>query len=152
MLKTILVPIDGSDSSIRAMNVGLDIALKFNSKVVIMNVIRETIFPKIRARDVLYSAPTEGYVEYSNKVREVRNILLKEALEDAQKYVDYKLEIDTILLEGNPAEMILAEADAINADLIVIGSRGLGGIRELLMGSVGSAVVKGSKVPVTIVH
>ena len=151
MLKTILVPIDGSDSANRALNVALDMALKFNSKVVIMNVIKETIFPKIRARDVLYSAPTKGYVEYSNKIREVRKILLQESLEDAQAYVKHKLEIDTILLEGNPAEMILAEADAIKANLIVIGSRGLGGVRGLLLGSVSQAVVKGAKVPVTVV-
>jgi len=151
MLKNILVPIDGSDSANRALNVALDIAKKFNSKVTIMNVIKETIFPKIRTRDILYASPPKGYLEYSNKIREVRKILLHEALEDARAYVEHKLEIDFILLEGNPAEMILAEADAIKADLIVIGSRGLGGVRRLLLGSVSQAVVKGARVPVTVV-
>jgi len=47
--------------------------------------------------------------------------------------------------------LILAESDAINADLIVIGSRGLGRVEGLLLGSVSGAVVMGSKIPVTIV-
>jgi len=102
-------------------------------------------------RDIIYDSPPKGYVEYSENLRNVRKILLDEALKHAQSTTNYKIEVDTILLEGYPAELILAESDAINADLIVIGSRGLGRVEGLLLGSVSGAVVMGSKIPVTIV-
>jgi len=151
LIKTILVPIDGSDNSSRALDYALDNAMKYNSKVTIMNVIKETIFPILRTRDIIYDSPPKGYVEYSENLRNVRKILLDEALKHAQSTTNYKIEVDTILLEGYPAELILAESDAINADLIVIGSRGLGRVEGLLLGSVSGAVVMGSKIPVTIV-
>ena len=44
----------------------------------------------------------------------------------------------------------MSAAKAMNADLVVIGSRGLGGVKELLLGSVSNAIVHGSKIPVLI--
>jgi len=57
LIKTILVPIDGSDNSSRALDYALDNAMKYNSKVTIMNVIKETIFPILRTRDIIYDSP-----------------------------------------------------------------------------------------------
>ncbi|MNR36447.1 Stress response protein NhaX [compost metagenome] len=55
------------------------------------------------------------------------------------------------LLQGSPAEVILAYAKEHGADVIVIGSRGLGGIREFVLGSVSHNVVQSARIPVLVV-
>lgn len=58
-----------------------------------------------------------------------------------------KVEMD----QGAPAETILEHAQKNGADLIVIGSRGLGGIREFVLGSVSHNVVQHARIPVLVV-
>jgi nucleotide-binding universal stress UspA family protein len=58
------------------------------------------------------------------------------------------LEIETRLVEG-PAASVLTK-EAANADLLVVGSRGLGGLRELLLGSVGRQCAQHASCPVLI--
>lgn len=55
------------------------------------------------------------------------------------------------LLQGSPAEIILNYAKEQDADVIVIGSRGLGGIREFVLGSVSHNVVQSARIPVLVV-
>lgn len=55
------------------------------------------------------------------------------------------------LLQGSPAEVILAYAKEHTVDVIVIGSRGLGGIREFVLGSVSHNVVQSARIPVLVV-
>jgi nucleotide-binding universal stress UspA family protein len=54
-------------------------------------------------------------------------------------------------VRGIPAEELLAEADSGSADLLVVGSRGAGGFRKLLMGSVCSQVTLHARVPVVVI-
>ena len=53
---------------------------------------------------------------------------------------------------GDPADVILSVADKDGADLIVVGSRGLGEYAELLLGSVSRKILHLAKVPVMVVH
>lgn len=55
------------------------------------------------------------------------------------------------MIQGPPAEVILEYANQNGSDLIVIGSRGLGGIREFVLGSVSHNVVQHAKIPVLVV-
>lgn len=57
----------------------------------------------------------------------------------------------TVLVKAHPAKAILDVAKSEGADLIVVGSRGLGGVKGLFLGSVSNAVVQNSKVPVMVV-
>jgi nucleotide-binding universal stress UspA family protein len=56
------------------------------------------------------------------------------------------------VLEGNAPEVIVRRAQEHECDFIVMGARGLGAMREVLLGSVSSAVLKNASVPVTIVQ
>ncbi len=56
-----------------------------------------------------------------------------------------------VMLEGSPADAILEYAQKINADMIVVGSRGLSTFRGLLLGSVSAKLVRESKIPVLVV-
>jgi nucleotide-binding universal stress UspA family protein len=61
------------------------------------------------------------------------------------------VKVQTLLAKGRPAKIILYTARVENADLIAIGSRGLRGMKGVLLGSVSSAVVERSRVPVLVV-
>jgi nucleotide-binding universal stress UspA family protein len=54
--------------------------------------------------------------------------------------------------EGNPVQILLDAASQTQADLIVVGTRGLRGTAKILLGSVSSGVVAGAKAPVTVLH
>jgi nucleotide-binding universal stress UspA family protein len=59
--------------------------------------------------------------------------------------------VETVIARGYPSKVILKTAEDVSANLIVIGSRGLSGIRELFLGSVSHAVVQHSTIPVLVV-
>ncbi len=58
--------------------------------------------------------------------------------------------MDVVVHEG-PARKIIGQAKQLNCDLIVIGSRGLGGFKKLLLGSISSYVVNNAPMPVLVV-
>jgi monovalent cation/proton antiporter MnhG/PhaG subunit len=62
------------------------------------------------------------------------------------------LGVEHVVRRGRPATTIIDEAKALSADLVVVGSRGLGWVQTLLMGSVASAVVDGARCPVLVVR
>jgi nucleotide-binding universal stress UspA family protein len=70
------------------------------------------------------------------------------ALEDAGDLAD-DVDVETVVREGAPAQVLLEEAD--DADLLVVGSRGLGGFRGLLLGSVSQQCAHHAPCPVVIV-
>lgn len=61
------------------------------------------------------------------------------------------IEIKTLIYEGIPATCLLAAAEQEKAELIVIGSHGLGFLRRVLMGSTAMGVLKGARCPVLVV-
>jgi nucleotide-binding universal stress UspA family protein len=61
------------------------------------------------------------------------------------------LKVDTYTPHGDPATEIALVADKLGADLLVVGSRGFGAVHGALVGSVSRALMKRSKVPVTVV-
>ena len=156
MFKKILIPIDGSQQANDALLKGLEIAKIHGSKVEILHVttfseeytpdmsVNENTFPQESA------TPTEWITEYMENIRQNNENMLDSALKYANKFSP-SITIITKLLTGRAAENILVGAEEGNFDLIVIGCRGLGGFKELVLGSVSHSVVNGSKIPVLIV-
>jgi nucleotide-binding universal stress UspA family protein len=60
------------------------------------------------------------------------------------------VDCETVVLEGQPAETLLGAAG--DADLVIVGSRGLGGFKRLMLGSVSDQVVHHAVCPVLVVH
>jgi nucleotide-binding universal stress UspA family protein len=76
----------------------------------------------------------------------------EKAQADAIKLLETaKVKHSTVVLVGQPAESIVAEADKDRCDLIYMGTRGLGAVSNLFMGSVATKVLHLSKVPVILV-
>lgn len=64
---------------------------------------------------------------------------------------EYGVSLDTAVVEGRPADAIVAYADDHAIDHVVMGSRGRSGVSRVLLGSVAGTVVQDSSVPVTVV-
>lgn len=141
MFDRILVPVDGSDYSFRAVKAASSIAEKYRSQVTLLYVV------DVPARNPLYSPELTAFPErvIDDLEREGKNVLVKAAAEFKETKV-YDL-----VRVGHPAGEILTEAGN-GYDLIVIGSRGLGELKGFLLGSVSDRVSHHARCPVMIIH
>ncbi len=155
MFRKILVPIDGSKHAHTALKTALELAEVHGSVLEILHV---TSYSEVYARtesgaDDLSedsASPPEWIEEYMAKLRENDEKMLSQSLREAEK-LHPELEITSKLLWGRPGKVIVSEAEEGGFDLVVIGSRGLGGLAGLVLGSVSQHVVNESKVPVLVV-
>jgi nucleotide-binding universal stress UspA family protein len=144
MYKRILVPIDGSSTSERALQEAIKLIDAQPAQLRLVHVV-----------DDLQFLDTEGYVDYA-ELREMTRKIGARSLAKAEaiaKQAD--ITVETSLLEANGeriAQVIDAEADSWSADLIVIGTHGRSGFNHLLFGSVAEGVVRGASVPVLLVR
>ena len=72
--------------------------------------------------------------------------------EAARPLRDQGFRVQTVVVEGEPAEAITGAAAESGADLIVMGSHGHSQVRHFLLGSVTEAVIRGSEIPVLVVR
>ena len=147
MSNKILVAIDGSETADLALNFGLDIATKYSAEVLIISVF-DTISQYLVSQGMLY-APN-SITKYLEELEAFHKKVLVEALKKGKK-MKSKLNVSTKLLKGRAADKIVETANECGFDLIVMGSRGLGGIKEFFLGSVSDRVADEAKCPVLIV-
>ncbi len=144
MFKNILVPVDGSEGSWRALTNAMEIGSKFDSQLTVVNVIQPYNNAALLAVPLDNATITQG----NSELEKVGDRVLEMAQERLSAYkgkVEYCLEV------GHPSERIIALSKKSNCDAIVIGSRGLSGIAEFFLGSVSSKVAQYAGVPVLIV-
>ena len=147
MIKKILFSIDGSQSADYALDFGLDLARKYSAEVMIVSVF-DSPRSSLVVKGMLYS-PTSTEKSLK-KLRNFHEKILLEALKKTKKNSP-KLKVSIKLLEGRPADKIVETAKERAFDLTVIGSRGLGGIKEFVLGSVSDRVADEAPCPVLIV-
>jgi len=138
LITSILVPVDGSDHAEKALNYALNMAGKHDAKVEILTVV-----------DEVKMAP-DWVREYSEKLREQGEDVLTKAFSKAVKEKP-NVKISKRLAEGYASEEIVKYAEKGHHDLIIMGSRGMGIVRGLVLGSVSSRVVNQAEIPVLIV-
>jgi nucleotide-binding universal stress UspA family protein len=142
-----LVAIDGSKTADKALDFGLDLAAKYSAEVLVVSVF-DVISTSLVARGMVFSPA--GTTKYLEELEAFHSHVLVDALVKAKKF-KAKLKISTKLLKGRAADKIVDEANEGGFGLIVVGSRGLGGIKEFLLGSVSDRVADEAKCPVLIV-
>jgi len=157
LFKKILVPIDGSRQAHSALKTALELAKIHMSELEILHVTsysEEYTATRSESGVDLMSeesaSPPEWINEYIAKVRENDEKMLSQALKNAENLYP-KLKITAKFLWGRPGKCIVSDAEEGGFDLVVIGSRGLGGISGLVLGSVSHHVVKESKIPILVV-
>jgi nucleotide-binding universal stress UspA family protein len=141
MFTKILVPADGSDNSYRALETALILSEKLGSNISVVNVMEQVPITHIESEKLL-SELLEAYK------KENQEILSKCSDIARQKGITIK----TILLQGNPAPVILDYSKKENFDLVIMGSRGMGKFKELILGSVSSKIVHHSPCAIMIIR
>jgi len=140
-MKRILVAIDGSEPSLKAARMAADIALRFGSKLTLVHVVPKLLLPP----DVYGLTIAEVEKEH----RAYADRLLERALATLE---EPGLDVSTAVLYGSPAEAIAEEGAAADVGMIVAGSRGLGAVARMFLGSVSDRLVHISSKPVLVVH
>jgi len=135
MFSKIVVPVDGSEHALRAVDAAVDLAGKYGSEIHLVNVTRRAKY----VGDIDRFAQSEYRQAGSSFVSDE---LSKSILENAKTHARQagKSNVKTEMREGNVARGIVEFAEEIGADAIVMGCRGLGDIDSLLLGSVSHKV------------
>lgn len=140
MLSKILVPVDGSDNAFRALDQAIFLAKGAGAQLTAMHVIE---------------SPPTVYVESQKLLDDLMSNYRKESVKvlDRCKEVAQKAgaKIETVMAEGDAASTIAGYAQKEGFDLIVIGSRGLGKFKKLVLGSTSSKVLHNTKSSVLVV-
>jgi nucleotide-binding universal stress UspA family protein len=134
----ILVPIDFSPHSRKALNYAMGLARQFGSEVTLLHVMEQVFYP----RDWAYPFTI---VDFPARCK----VLMKELKALAQRY---RAKIRTVVLLGRPWEEIVDVAKEEKTDLIVIGTHGYTGLKHALVGSIAEKVVRQAPCPVLTVR
>lgn len=140
----LFVCFDGSEHSIRALTTAISMAFKFNAQV-----------------SVAHAVPLplngyglgEPYYDWDSFEKSAKQRIEKQLHPFAEAARKMGVILTSVFLGGTVsiAESLITSSEKERADMIVMGSRGIGGFRGLMMGSVSQAVAAHSKIPVMIV-
>jgi nucleotide-binding universal stress UspA family protein len=129
----ILVPLDGSEHSKRALHEAINLAKMTNGTITLLNV--QPHHPSL-------TSPVSHHTSEAPQ-----SIVLSEGQKIVQ---EAGINVNTLLLQGNVVDQIVKTAKDVNSDLIVIGARGLSKLEELLLGSVSHGVAEKAPCPVIV--
>ncbi|MFN8674505.1 MAG: universal stress protein [Candidatus Sericytochromatia bacterium] len=140
-MKKILYPTDGSDNANKALEYVKDFAKKFEAKVIVL---------------INYEIPNYyGRYDAMQVFNDLDSQLRRNCTEIAEKKVAELAEegIDAvhIVTTGDAGDRVVQEAERHNVDFIVMGCRGLGGIKSFLLGSVSNYVLHHTNIPTLII-
>jgi nucleotide-binding universal stress UspA family protein len=159
LLAKILVPLDGSEHSLKALEYAIALASKFSSVIHVVHIVHivqaiaaMTYDTAFMMRDIYTRASDmtgpSFIIDLKNHLNENGRRIL--ATTDV-KTKEAGIKAVTTLLYGSPAEEIISFAEKEEVDLIVIGDRGLGSVTRFFLGSVSNKVSRHAPCPVLIV-
>jgi nucleotide-binding universal stress UspA family protein len=146
MFRNILLGADRSEHAFAAVREGADIADAEGATLTIMTVYSSRLpWPVTMTRGGISPETVDKLVGWARMEAQA-------ILDDASSLVRPAVDVRTLLVDGEPADAILRQAEAAGHDLIVMGSRGRGDAASILLGSVSRQVLHYSRVPVLVVH
>ncbi|KNC81806.1 hypothetical protein SARC_05891 [Sphaeroforma arctica JP610] len=145
----VLIGLDGSDCSKHALKWALDNVVRDKDLLFLVIAFQPQLVPLALGPDmeVQFTNPPDNEIE---KMMSQCNDYLEQIGTEVigERSIEYKL----LSLQGDPRDVFPAVCDKEQIDMVVVGSRGMGAIKRLLVGSVSDALVHNLKVPVTVVH
>ena len=152
MYKTILVPLDGSEPSRHALAHAISIASKYGARLKLLAVVPQVVLP-VFPDEGFGTAPVtaaKDMARYQDKMKDLYEGVLAEAIAKLKEERS-EIEVVAVLREGRPSATIVEVAENDGVDLIVMGSRGVGGITGWILGSTSRRVVDSCTRPILIV-
>lgn len=146
MIKNVLIAVDGSKHSLKTVEYGAQIAKGVGAKALLYHVVKPYQLPESLRK---FAKAEHMATIDADLLKKGAQILLAGALDTARKAGLKEVEIETE--EGPIARSIVDRAKSFKADLIVIGSRGMGDLEGMLRGGVSSRVETMAKCPVLVV-
>lgn len=145
MFEHILVPVDGSDGSLAAVKLAVQMQQKFDAELMLLCVYRH--YSLLEASVSMLSPDRPENLDDSMQD------YATEVVEHAKKYATEcgSSKVRGFIKGGQPARTIVKFADEHDINLIVLGSRGLGDVEGYLLGSVSHKVTSLAKCPVMVV-
>jgi nucleotide-binding universal stress UspA family protein len=144
-MKTILVPVDFSDVTLKVVKAAVHLAKPFHCKIILMHA--TAVGPSLMGMgggpDAIPVAPEQELgqpPDYTERLAHLQVMIESVGLEST-----------TVELEGFTVDLILAQAESARVDLIVLGSHNRSPISHLLLGSVADGVLRRARCPVLIV-
>ena len=138
-MATIVVGTDGSKRSEAALSESFDLAKRLSANVLVVAVAAHV---SDRLGGSVHMSRVNEHLNQARTALDAARTMAEEA--------GVKAEFE--VFEGDAAEEIATIAESRDADLVVVGTRGHGGIAGSLLGSVSADVVRRSKRPVVVVH
>ena len=139
--KMILVPVDFSEHAAAALEVAVEIAKAFGSKIRLLHCYQ--ILPG--------GISPYGVVLPSTYYDDIRQAAEKQLQEWQERLTPRSVEVESTLMSEFPSHAIALTAEEIGADLIVMGTRGLSGIKHVMLGSIAERTVRIARCPVLTV-
>lgn len=141
--KQILVPIDFSDCSVRALDYAMALAASFGARITLLHVVEPT-------------PPPQSYLGVTPPLDETNQALVEAGRERlaalGKKRIGTRLRAETLVRVGRAHSEIPDTASALGADLIVMGTHGYTGLKHVLLGSTAERIVRHAHCPVLTVR
>lgn len=141
-MKKILIAIDGSEHSHKALEEGRKLAEAFCSEVILLNVVNDFKHNYFHESVYLYEQTREAFELHGKSVIE----------KAGAAFEGFCGNLHTEIKVGDPAEQIINAIEEMDPDLIVMGSKGLTGIKKVVIGSVSDKVLHHTNKPILIVR
>ena len=146
MFKKILVALDGSSHAQQALDTAAQLALRCEAELLLFHAMQ---LQPLRA-DFAGVVSKAAHDAYLNIAREQADAILGEGEQQAQALGVQQ--VQRIAEEGEPGAAMMRAAESAGVDLLVVGTRGLTGLRGLTMGSVAHRVTSAASCPVMVVR
>lgn len=141
-LSKILVPIDFSDCSKKALQYALPFAKQFGAAITLLHVVR-----------VNYPIGAEfGAMDFPLLESDLRKSAEKQLADLAEKEIPQSVTAENLVRTGQEVMEIIAAAKKLESDLIIISTHGRTGLKHILLGSVAENVVRYAPCPVLVVR
>jgi universal stress protein A len=142
-IKRILVPVDFSAQSIKALHYALSFAEQYGARLIVLNVVEPAVYPS-----------ELGYIP--NEIEALHENVIRNAKECLQELVSSRLPpqiaADHVVRIGSPYQEITAAASEQDTDLIVIATHGYTGLKHVFLGSTAERVLRHAPCPVLTVR
>ncbi|MFA6457425.1 MAG: universal stress protein [Bacteroidota bacterium] len=142
-LRKILVPIDFSDHSKKALRYALPFALQFKAELELMYVVEPTIYPSD------FGFGQVGFPDVEKELHEKAKAELQELLKTT---VPAAITATSVVSTGIPFVEITTYAQAENIDLIIVATHGRTGVEHILFGSTAEKIIRKAPCPVLVVR